>query len=50
MRKTFAHKVCATSGKDLFATQQALGHASSGSTAAYLSLRQVELDAIILAL
>ncbi|MGH8071965.1 MAG: tyrosine-type recombinase/integrase [Candidatus Entotheonellia bacterium] len=50
MRKTFAHKVYATSGKDLFATQQALRHASPGSTAAYLSLRQAELDAIILAL
>jgi integrase len=50
MRKTFAGQVYERLGRDLFRTQQALGHKSPGSTVAYLSFMQTEIDEAIEAL
>ncbi len=50
MRKTFAARVYENLGHDLFKTQRALGHQSVDSTVHYLSFRQEEIDAAILAL
>lgn len=48
MRKTFAKKVYDNTGKDLIATQEALGHRSMNSTAAYLSFDKSKVrDAIL---
>jgi site-specific recombinase XerD len=50
MRKTFATKVYEKTGRDLRATQHALGHKSPASTAAYLAVDEAAVDAVILAL
>jgi integrase len=50
MRKTFGQKVYAGTGRDLRATQHAMGHKSPASTAAYLAVDEHAVDAIILAL
>ena len=50
MRKTFAKKVYERTGRDLRATQHALGHQSPASTAAYLAVDEAAVDAAILAL
>ena len=49
MRKTFANRVYEKRNDDLLKTQRALGHASVASTVAYLSFREEEIDAAILA-
>jgi integrase len=50
MRKTFGQKVYAGTGRDLRATQHAMGHKSPASMAAYLAVDEHAVDAIILAL
>jgi integrase len=50
MRKTFGTNVYAKSGRDLRATQHAMGHKSPASTAAYLAVDEQAIDSIILAL
>jgi integrase len=50
MRKSFGQKVYIASGRDLRATQHAMGHKSPASTAAYLAVDEQAIDAIILAL
>jgi integrase len=50
MRKSFGQKVYAATGKDLRATQTAMGHKSPASTAAYLAVDEQALEAVILAL
>jgi integrase len=50
MRKTFGQKVYEKTGRDLRATQHAMGHKSPASTAAYLAVDEQAIDAIILAL
>lgn len=49
MRKTFANRVYDRLGHDIIKTQRALGHKSLNSTAAYLSFREADIDAAILA-
>lgn len=49
MRKTFANVVYERLGHDLVKTQRALGHKNIGSTLSYLSFKQEEIDAAILA-
>lgn len=48
MRKSFANKVHAALGENIFKTQQALGHKNVSSTAHYLNFRQSEIDEAIL--
>jgi integrase len=48
LRKTFASKVHAALGENIFKTQQALGHKSVSSTAHYLSFREEEITEAIL--
>lgn len=48
MRKTFAQNVQEANGRNIYITQQALGHASIQSTVSYLSFDQGEVDAAIL--
>jgi integrase len=50
MRKTFANRIYERSGRDLIATQQAMGHKHVNSTQHYLSFRQEDIDALILAI
>jgi integrase len=50
MRKSFGQKVYQRTGRDLRATQHAMGHLSPASTAAYLAVDEQAVDAIILAL
>ena len=50
MRKTFAGRVYDALGEDIFRLQQALGHRSINSTTAYLSFREEDVDAAILAI
>ena len=50
MRKHFANKVYEKLGHDLVRTQRALGHKNINSTVSYLSYREEEIDAAILAL
>ena len=50
MRKTFASKVYDLLDHDLVKTQRALGHRNINSTAQYLSFREEEIDAAILAI
>jgi integrase len=50
MRKTFGQKVYEKTGRDLRATQHAMGHKSPASTAAYLAVDEQAVDAVILAL
>jgi integrase len=49
-RKSFGQKVYEKTGRDLRATQHAMGHKSPASTAAYLAVHEQAVDAIILAL
>lgn len=49
MRKTFANKVYERLGRDLVRTQKALGHLNINSTVQYLSFREEDIDAAILA-
>jgi site-specific recombinase XerD len=49
LRKTFANKVYEKLGHDLLKTQRALGHKNLDSTLAYLSFREDEIEAAILA-
>jgi len=50
MRKTFGQRVYEKTGRDLRATQHAMGHKSPASTAAYLAVDEQAIDAVILAL
>jgi integrase len=50
MRKTFGQKMYEKTGRDLRATQHAMGHKSPASTAAYLAVDEQAIDAVILAL
>lgn len=50
MRKTFANCIYERSGHNLIATQQAMGHKHVNSTQQYLSFRQEDIDALILAI
>lgn len=49
MRKTFANRVYERLGRDLVRTQRALGHRNVNSTVQYLSFREEDIDAAILA-
>lgn len=49
MRKTFANRVYEKLGHDLARTQRALGHLNVNSTVQYLSFREEDIDAAILA-
>jgi len=49
MRKTFANRVYEKLNHDLVKTQRALGHKNINSTVSYLSFREEEIDAAILA-
>ena len=49
MRKTFANRAYEKLNHDLVKTQRALGHANINSTVQYLSFREEEIDAAILA-
>ena len=49
MRKTFADRVYEKLNHDLVKTQRALGHRNINSTVSYLSFREEEIDAAILA-
>jgi hypothetical protein len=49
MRKTFANRVYDRLRHDLVKTQRALGHKNINSTVSYLSFRDEDVDAAILA-
>jgi site-specific recombinase XerD len=49
MRKTFCNRVYEHLNHDLVKTQRAMGHANVNSTVSYLSFREEEIDAAILA-
>jgi integrase len=49
MRKTFANRMYDKLNHDLVRTQRALGHTNINSTVQYLSFREEEIDAAILA-
>jgi integrase len=49
MRKTFANRIYEKLGHALVKTQRALGHANINSTVSYLSFREADIDAAILA-
>jgi integrase len=49
MRKTFCNRVYEHLNHDLVKTQRAMGHANINSTVQYLSFREEEIDAAILA-
>jgi integrase len=49
MRKTFCNRVYEHLNHDLVKTQRAMGHANVNSTVQYLSFREEEIDAAILA-
>jgi site-specific recombinase XerD len=48
MRKTFVHNIYENTGHDLIATQTAVGHSRSDTTALYLSSDQEKIDEAIL--
>ena len=50
MRKTFANRVYDNLNRDLMRTAIDLGHRSVSSTVSYLTFREEEIDAAILAL
>jgi integrase len=50
MRKTFANRVYDQLNHDLMRTAKALGHKNVNSTVSYLSFREEEIDAAILAI
>ena len=47
MRKTFGQKVYDATGKDLVATQRAMGHSNIDSTSKYILVDQTAIDDII---
>jgi integrase len=49
MRKTFANRMYDKLNRDLVKVQRAMGHANINSTAQYLSFREEEIGAAILA-
>ena len=49
MRKTFANRVYDALGHDLVKLQRAMGHKHLNNTAAYISFREEEIEAAILA-
>jgi integrase len=49
MRKTFANRMYDKLNRDLVKVQRAMGHANINSTVQYLSFREEEIDAAILA-
>ena len=49
MRKTFAKRVYEGLHHDLVKTQRAMGHRNVNSTVSYLSFREADIDAAILA-
>jgi len=50
MRKTFADRVYEALGRDIFRTQKALGHRNINSTVQYLSFKEADIDAAVLAM
>ena len=50
MRKTFADRVYEALGHDIFRTQKALGHRNINSTVQYLSFKEADIDAAVLAM
>jgi hypothetical protein len=50
MRKTFADRVYDRLGGDLVKTAQTLAHRSISSTASYLTVRESEIDEVILSI
>lgn len=50
MRKTFADRVYEALGKDIFRTQKALGHKNINSTVQYLSFKEADIDAAVMAM
>jgi site-specific recombinase XerD len=50
MRKTFADRVYEALGHDIFRTQKAMGHKNINSTVQYLSFKEADIDAAILAM
>ena len=48
MRKTFAARVYEALDRDIFRTQQALGHRNINSTVQYLSFKEQDIEAAIL--
>ena len=50
MRKTFADRVHEKLGRDIFRTAKALGHKNINSTASYLSFKDADIEAAILAI
>ncbi len=50
MRKTFADRVYEKLGRDIFRTQKALGHRNINSTIQYLSFKEADIDAAVLAM
>lgn len=50
MRKTFADRVYEALGHDIFRTQKALGHKNINSTVQYLSFKESDIEAAILAM
>lgn len=50
MRKTFADRVHEALGHDIFRTAKALGHKNINSTASYLSFKDSDIEAAILAM
>jgi site-specific recombinase XerD len=50
MRKTFADRVYEALGQDIFRTQKALGHRNINSTVQYLSFKEADIDAAVLAM
>jgi hypothetical protein len=49
MRKTFCNRVYDKLNHDLVKTHRAIGHANINSTVQYLSFREAEIDAAVLA-
>lgn len=50
MRKTFADRVYEALGRDIFRTQKALGHKNINSTVSYLSFKEADIEAAIMAM
>jgi site-specific recombinase XerD len=50
MRKTFADRVYEALGHDIFRTQKALGHRNINSTVQYLSFKESDIDAAVMAM
>ena len=50
MRKTFADRIYEALDRDIFRTQKALGHKNINSTVQYLSFKEADIEAAILAM